>query len=58
MDDPAQQIEVVRGEIETLNKMIERALEKGDVGDTYLHACAQVLYLRRKRLAELERITL
>jgi hypothetical protein len=40
-----------------LNEMIDRALEKGDVGDTYLHACAQILYLRRKRLAELERIT-
>jgi hypothetical protein len=57
MDDPAKEIQVIRGDIEMLSEMIDRGLEK-DVGDPYLLACAQILYLRKKRLAELEAITL
>jgi hypothetical protein len=59
MKDRAQEIDDLRLDIETLRAMIDVALDKGVGGeDVFLRACADVLYDRRKRLDELERVTL
>ena len=59
MKDCAQELEDVRLDIETLRTMIDLALDGGARGeDILLRACANVLYDKRRRLDELERMTL
>ena len=58
MKDPAVEIEVVRGDIDLLRSMIDRALDERTGDDIYLRALSDVLYMRQKRLYELQDITL
>jgi hypothetical protein len=59
MKDRAQELDDLRHDIETLRTMIDVALDNRAGGeDVFLRACAGVLYDRRKRLDELERVTL
>ena len=59
MNDPVQEIEAVRADIAILRDLIDRALDKGaGATDAYLLACADLLYRRKKRLVELEAVTL
>jgi hypothetical protein len=59
MNDYAREMEAVHLDIEALRVMIDLALDRGAAADdTNLRACAKVLYERKRRLAELENITL
>jgi hypothetical protein len=59
MKDFTREMEAIRLDIETLRAMIDLALDRGaGAEDINLRACAQVLYERKHRLAELESITL
>ena len=59
MKDPVQETEAVLADITLLRSMIDRALDRGAGGqDPYLRACADLLYRRKKRLIELEAVTL
>ena len=59
MNDRAQELEDVRLDIETLRTMIDLALDGGARGeDILLRACANVLHDKRRRLDELERMTI
>ncbi len=59
MKDPAAEIQAVEADIALLQELIDKALDKGATAqDHYLRACAEVLYRRRKRLVELQNITL
>lgn len=55
MQDSAAELEVIRGDITQLRTMIDRALDRGaGRQDPYLLACSDLLYRRKKRLAQLE----
>ena len=55
-DNLAEEIEVLKLDIETLRAMIDAALNQGVSGkDPLLQGCANLLYERRTRLEQLER---
>jgi hypothetical protein len=59
MDDLRREIDDLRLDIQTLNTLIDLALDKGVSGDDImLRACANVLHERRTRLEQLERAQL
>jgi hypothetical protein len=57
--DHRREIDDVRSDIETLRAMIDLSLDQGATAeDMHLSACARVLDERKRRLTELESITL